>query len=76
MDHPARNERIKLLANAFDRGSTACFSVGVIAPLAAVVYSNGTFGLTPFFFAVATASWLLAAVALHLVAREILGGLR
>ena len=29
------NERTKLLANALDRASTACFTVGVAAPFAA-----------------------------------------
>jgi hypothetical protein len=76
MDELVRNERIKLLANAFNTASTTCFAVGVAAPLAGAVYSNGTFGLTPLFFGVATVSWLLAAIALHLVGRTVLGGLQ
>jgi hypothetical protein len=72
-----RNERIKLLANAFDRASTACFTLGAIGPIAAVVYAGtGAVRLGAGFFVAAAASWLLAAIALHIVAREILGGLR
>lgn len=32
------NERTKLLANALDRASTACFTVGVATPLAGYLY--------------------------------------
>jgi hypothetical protein len=28
-----RNERIKLIANALDRASTACIAVGILAPI-------------------------------------------
>jgi hypothetical protein len=37
MDELVRNERIKLLANAFNTASTTCFAVGVAAPLAGAV---------------------------------------
>lgn len=36
----ARNERVKLLANALDRASTACVTVGVLGPIAAVLYTG------------------------------------
>ena len=36
------NERWKLLANALDRGSTACITIGVATPLAGAIYNvNG-----------------------------------
>lgn len=77
MDNLVRNERLKLLANAFDRASTACFTLGAVGPLAALVYSaGGAVALSGSFFVAAAASWLLASAALHLAAREVLGALR
>jgi hypothetical protein len=76
MNDVVENERRKYLANALDRLSTACATVGGIAPLAALVYGNGTFGLPVGFFWIATGSWLLAAISLHWIGREVLGGLR
>lgn len=35
------NERIKLTANALDRASTACFTVGVLGPTVASLYGIG-----------------------------------
>lgn len=35
------NERTKLLANALDRASTACFAIGALAPTVAT-YGGGT----------------------------------
>jgi hypothetical protein len=37
MDELVRNERIKLLANAFNTAWTTCFALGVAAPLADAV---------------------------------------
>jgi hypothetical protein len=34
------NERLKLLANAFDRASTACFTIGVVTPVAGLIYGD------------------------------------
>jgi len=70
------NERTKLLANALDRASTACVAAGLIAP--AVGISNHAAGAPPLTWATAlgTTIWLCAAVALHLLARRALGGLK
>jgi hypothetical protein len=35
------NERTKLLANALDRASTACFTVGILTPAAGYLYNIG-----------------------------------
>lgn len=69
------NERTKLLANALDRASTACVTVGILAPIAAVIY--GLPGNSPpvWLFILATIFWLFAAVVLHMAARNVLGGL-
>jgi hypothetical protein len=70
------NERTKLLANALDRASTACLTVGVFTPAAAVVYHlTGNLGGTLTFF-VGTFVWLFSAVLLHIEAWRTLGALR
>lgn len=66
------NERTKLLANAFDRASTACLTVGILAPIAAAIYTP--VGIAPVLgVVVSCAGWLAAAIALHLLARRVLG---
>jgi len=72
------NERTKLLANALDRASTACFTVGIATPVAGYVY-----GLVDFNNALLQrwpiamfAGWLAVSVALHLIARRVLKGLK
>jgi hypothetical protein len=76
MDNLIRNERLKLLANALDRASTACVTIGFITPLTAIVYASGVTGLSTGFFAIASASWILLGLGLHLLAHQVLGGLR
>jgi hypothetical protein len=68
------NERTKLLANAFDRASTAVLSVGLFGPIASGLYGLGA--SMPWDRLVAWfVIWFAAAGALHLVARRFLGGL-
>ena len=71
------NERTKLLANALDRASTACFTVGILTPGAGYFYNIGGFqgliSVTELF--VGVLGWLGALVALHLLARRVLRGL-
>ncbi len=61
-----RNERFKLLAQAFDRASTACVLVGFLSPLA--------LGLP--LAARDVAPWIGSAIALHFLALAVLGRLR
>jgi hypothetical protein len=72
-----RNEQIKLMANALDRASTACFTVGIVTPLAGFLYNVG--GLRtlvgPLELAIGVIGWLMACVFLHGGARRILRGL-
>jgi hypothetical protein len=75
LDSLVRNERLKLLAGALDRASTACLTVGAIAPLASLMFGTGALAMAPPWVAAGASSWLLAAAALHLFAREALGGL-
>lgn len=76
MDNLVWNERLKLLANALDRLSTACFSVGGITPFAALVLGNESFGLTGVQYGVATLCWILFGFGPHLLAQEAIRGLR
>ena len=68
------NERIKLIANALDRISSTCITVGIATPLAGYLYNVGNFGATLGLLRLTTCvtGWLLAAIALHSLARRIL----
>lgn len=70
-----RNEQTKLTAQAFDRASTACLTVGVIAPVAATFYNLGGNSVSLYTLIVGTLIWLGAAIALHWSARRLLRGL-
>ena len=76
MEVLVENERRKLLANALDRISTACVTLGIIAPLAAATYGPSLLGLPAQFYLIGGGSWLLAGIALHLAGRLVLGGLK
>ena len=71
------NEQTKLLANALDRASTSCFTVGIATPLAGYLYNVSGFrssiGIAE--LALGLAGWIIAAIiALHLGARRLLRG--
>jgi len=68
-----QNERTKLLANAVDRFSTACLTVGVVTPVAGYFY--GLTHLTGWRWVPIFGAWLIVAVGLHYFARGILGNL-
>ena len=72
------NERTKLLANALDRASTACFTVGIATPLAEYIYniSNLRENLSVWLMFIAALGWCIACFARHYLARRVLGGLR
>jgi hypothetical protein len=72
----ANEEKIKLVANALDRASTACLAIGVIAPLAAAFYTiDPAHRPESLILVLGTVIWLTAAVALHWLARRTLGKL-
>lgn len=62
------NERVKLTANTLDRASTGCVVAAFITP-------GATIGFTPL-ASLSTLVWLLASLALHLMARFVLGRLK
>lgn len=67
--HVIHNERTKLLADALDRASTACVTVGVFAPSAAALYSATGALFSTRIYALGAMSWLFTAVVLHMSAR-------
>jgi len=71
------NEPIKLLANALDRASTPCFTVGIATPLAGYIYNVGGLraSLTALQLSIGLFTWIGAALALHFGARRALKGL-
>jgi hypothetical protein len=71
------NERVKLTATWLNTlaSATATATVGVLAPLASFVYGLGQSPLSVSASLVAMAIWFSAALALHLGARRVLGGL-
>jgi hypothetical protein len=69
------NERTKITATWLNGLATAATAAGAIAPAAAASYgiSGGQFGWR---FVVGTVTWLSVGLALHLLARRVLGRLR
>ncbi|MEA1835229.1 hypothetical protein U8607_24405 [Methylobacterium durans] len=74
---PSLVEQTKLLANALDRASTACITVGIATPIAGYVYNVGNFRafVGPPEILGAVLIWLLVAGTLHFWARRVLKGL-
>jgi hypothetical protein len=77
MMSPREIEKTKLIANALDRASTACFTVGIATPLAGLLYNVGNFGFSISIarMALGLGGWLVAAIALHMMARHVLSGM-
>lgn len=71
------NEKTKLLATALNTAAGSSFTVGVLAPMAASFYNfNGSAGAPLATIVLGTFLWLASAVALHISARYVLGGLK
>ncbi|NKN36806.1 hypothetical protein HFC70_10620 [Agrobacterium sp. a22-2] len=70
------NERTELLANALDRASTACIAAGLIGPAVGIANHSATAPALSWAPLLGTVIWLFAAIALHLFARRVLGGLQ
>jgi hypothetical protein len=69
----AEIEQTKLLANAFDRASTACFTVGVLTPLAGFAYGVAAFAIIDLSrIAAVLLGWLLSALVLRYIASRTL----
>ena len=70
------NERVKLLALAFNTAATSAFTVGVLAPVAAAFYDFGPTREGAKTVVVGAVLWIVAAVMLHLAGRRVLGWLK
>jgi multisubunit Na+/H+ antiporter MnhG subunit len=75
---PVANEEIKFLANALDRVSTACFTVGIATPLAGYLYNVAGFRASIALpgLILGLLAWITVAVGLHLLGKRVLKGLR
>jgi hypothetical protein len=72
------NERAKLTATAFNTSGVACWVVGVLTPIASLLAAGNTrvsSTSAPWLIQGAIA-WLMVGIALHFLARSILGRLR
>jgi hypothetical protein len=69
-----RNEQIKLLANALDRASTACFTVGIATPLAGYLYNVAGFrtAVSALELLLGLMAWIGAAIGLHFAGKNAL----
>jgi hypothetical protein len=71
------NEKVKLTAACLNTIAAATIVTGVVAPLVAVVFGFPTAGaMSAHGFALASVAWLSFGVALHFLARGMLGRLR
>jgi len=72
------DEQTELLANALDRISTACVTVGIATPLAGWIYDVGAFRASLEIGSLAAGSfgWVFVAAGPHMAARRVLRGLR
>ena len=70
----AEKERIKYLATLLNTCAAACFTIGVIGPVAASVYGAPPH-VRPWLFGLAAIGWLSVAFSLHMAVRYVLGRL-
>jgi hypothetical protein len=70
------NEQTKLLANAYDRLSTACVSVGVLAPIAGAYLNLAGPNLPDSNFIVCCVTYLFAGYVFNRLSLRVLKGLR
>jgi hypothetical protein len=75
MNKTVRNERRKLTASWFNAIATALLAAGLFAPAASQIYSFGSDRVDQTLVLVSSAVCLAVSVALHLVGRQLLGGL-
>lgn len=61
---------------AMNTAATSCFTVGVLAPIAASLYALGPAPATLRVAGLIAAGWIVAAVLLHYIARRVLRSLR
>jgi tellurite resistance protein TehA-like permease len=70
------NEQTKLTANAVNTAATSSLAIGALAPVAAALYGAGPSSGRGGYVFIGAVFWIAGALALHLLARQILKGLR
>lgn len=75
LDH-VRNEQTKLLATALNTTATSSFTVGVLAPIAAAIYTSTGAAIPIRVILFAAAVWFSVAVTLHFLVRRVLRSLK
>lgn len=68
-----RNERRKLMASLLNTLAGAAVTVGVLAPIAGMLYGVTVPAMSAVGLVVALAVWLVAGLILHVIARVVLG---
>ncbi len=72
---PTEIERVKLLANWFDRASTAMLTIGIFAPFAAALYTQQPQTISTLIYVFGAIFWLAGAYLVHVLAMNVLGRL-
>jgi hypothetical protein len=75
MNKTVRNERRKLTASGLNAIATALVVAGVFAPVASQVYGFGSNRADQSLVLISSAVCLAVSLVLHLVGRQVLGGL-
>jgi hypothetical protein len=70
------NERVKLRANALNSAACSCFSMGVLAPMAAAFYSTMADHIPIHIVIIGVAFWFGMAYTLHIRAQTVLEDLQ
>lgn len=70
------NEKQKLIANSLDRLSTTFAAVGIVGPVAALVYGTAGVRESRLWLFMTFVAWSLTALALHSLARGALDKLK
>ena len=75
MNKTVRNERRKLTASLLNAFATALMTAGVFAPVASQIYGFGSNRVDQTLVLASSAVCLAVSVGLHLLGRQLLGGL-
>jgi hypothetical protein len=75
MNKTVRNERRKFTASWFNAIATALVAAGVFAPVASQIYGFGSNRADQTLVLISSAVCLTVSLVLHLVGRQLLGGL-
>ncbi len=75
MSRRVRNEKVKLLSDFFNRAAVNALAIGVLAPLAGLMFQNTALHIDFQVIVFGGLIFFASSVLLHLIARRILDGL-